>query len=339
MTGEERLEEITSRLKNEVQGGSLPGREWVKVRDLLGWFGYERRGSYIRSVITNKLDELELRTNPPYTDVNIHDTIAIELDSEAVGVVTASETIPDPTAHIRVIKAALGTLAKVSPDDPLNKATMIMQMKDYSQLPVMQGKREVKGVISWKSIGSRYAMGAECAFVRECMEPAQIVDADTPLLDAINRITEHGYVLIRGEDRLITGIVTYFDIVSQFHDMAGPFLIIGEIEEHLRQLVHRKFTLDQLKQSAEGTEGRPINGIGDLTLGNYCRLLQEPTNWERLKLPVNKEFFNKKLDKVRKIRNDVMHFNPDGLEDHQMQTLREFVRYLREVTRSSTQRA
>ena len=334
--GGKKLEEIASRLKSEIEQALLPDPERVKVRALLKWFGYERRGNYIVRVITNKLEALELLTEPDFTSANIDDEIAIELDSVAVGVVTASETMRDPTVRIRVIDAALRKPTSVSPDAPLSEATTIMQMKDYSQLPVMQGDREVKGVISWKSIGSRYAMAGECAVVRQCLEPARETTLDTPLLDAISDISEHGYVLVRGEKRLITGIVTYSDIGNQLRDMAGPFLIIGEIEVHLRRLVHRKFTLEELRQSAAGSEGRPINGSADLTLGNYCHLLQKPGNWGRLGLPVDRALFNERLQEVRNIRNDVMHFNLVDLEQDQKQTLQEFVRYLRELTRALT---
>ena len=74
-----------------------------------------------------------------------------------------------------------------------------MQMKDYSQLPVMQGDREVKGVISWKSIGSRYAMAGECAVVRQCLEPARETTLDTPLLDAISDISMNTGMCLYGE--------------------------------------------------------------------------------------------------------------------------------------------
>ena len=103
----------------------------------------------------------------------------------------------------------------------------------------------------------------------------------------------------------------------------------------MRRLVHRKFTLEELRQSAAGSEGRPINGSADLTLGNYCHLLQNPGNWERLGLPVDRAFVNERLKEVRNIRNDVMHFNLVGLEPDQKQALQEFVRYLRELNRNA----
>ena len=60
-----------------------------------------------------------------------------------------------------------------------------MVQYDFSQLPVMQGEREVKGVVSWKSIGLRKALGSKCERVGDCQEDARIVDSDRTLFDSI----------------------------------------------------------------------------------------------------------------------------------------------------------
>ena len=39
----------------------------------------------------------------------------------------------------------------------------------------------------------------------------------------------------------------------------------------------------------------------------------------------------KRLEKIREIRNDVMHFDPDGLEDEDLNTLREFAQFLKRL--------
>jgi len=45
-------------------------------------------------------------------------------------------------------------------------------------------------------------------------------------------------------------------------------------------------------------------------------------------LGVDRVVFGKGLDEVRRIRNDVMHFDPDGLSDEDLATLRRFVQFL-----------
>jgi CBS domain-containing protein len=94
----------------------------------------------------------------------------------------------DPTFRIGSLPAANKALTTVGQDDPLNKAVTMMLQFDYSQLPIMHGEREVKGMISWKSIASRYAIGGESCKVQHCREDAQVVDGNGTLFDAIPTI-------------------------------------------------------------------------------------------------------------------------------------------------------
>ena len=334
----ESLDEIAHRLREEVQHGSKPSRVEEKVRDLLRRFAYERRGSFIVSHIRNKMEELELCTVPDFEYENIDGLVAIALESEEPEGVTPAVVPADATVRIGTLSAAKASPTSVTPDEALQAATSIMLMKDYSQLPVMVNSREVKGVITWKSIGSRLSLGGECELVRQCMEAPQVVGSDTPLLDAIGDISMHGYVLVKDKYNDITGIVTASDIGDQFTQLASPFLIIGEIEAHLRRIVYRQFKLEELKASSNEEGGRPIRGPADLTLGNYCRLLEKPDHWSRLNLHVDRKAFIKQLKEAGRIRNEVMHFNPEGLEPKDTTILQDVVRLLRAIARIGTHR-
>jgi predicted transcriptional regulator len=93
-----------------------------------------------------------------------------------------------------------------------------MLQHDFSQLPVMQGEREAKGVITWKSISSKLALTSsiEDRLVRDCREDAKIVEANQTLFDVIPLIAEAGYVLVRHNDRKIKGPVTTSDQASTY---------------------------------------------------------------------------------------------------------------------------
>ena len=60
-------------------------------------------------------------------------------------------------------------------------------------------------------------------------------------------------------------------------------------------------------------------------------LLQNPEAWEKLHTRLDRAIFVGYLDKVRLIRNDIMHFDPDGIEDSELQELREFASLLKQV--------
>ena len=107
-----------------------------------------------------------------------------------------------------------------------------MLTQDFSQLPVMTNEREVKGIVSWKTIGSRLALKKECALVRDAMEPAQEIGIEESLFSAIAIIAANDYVLVRALDKKISGIITASDFNVQFQQLAEPFLLVGEIEKN-----------------------------------------------------------------------------------------------------------
>jgi CBS domain-containing protein len=257
---------------------------------------------------------------------------SIVVASEGVVETVLSEPA-DPTFRIGSLPAANKTLTTVGQDDPLNRAVTMMLQFDYSQLPIMHGEREVKGMISWKSIGSRYAMGGECCKVQHCREDAQVVDGNGTLFDAIPTIVKHGYVLVRNpQDRKITGIVTASDLSLQFQQLAEPFLLLREIELHIRQLLQNKVFPEDLEWlgSADTTAPKP-NSISDLSFGGYIRLVQRPQVWQRLALNIDKASLTKQLEDVREIRNDVMHFDPDPMTPKQLDVLMNAAKFMQQL--------
>ena len=325
------LSEIAENMKDAVENGLAPTLEELTVRDFLGRYDYARRGVNIVSRIRNDLEELELRTNPDFEVAYIDSFISIELDSVVPDSPSSGE--PDSPIHrIGTLEAANRKPMSVKPDDPLSRATTIMQLHDYAQLPIMTNDREVKGMISWQSIGTRLSLGQQCDYVRDCMESAKEISFNTPLFNAIKEIVEHGYVLVRREDKVITGIVTAGDISNQFMQLAGPFLLVGEIESHLRRLVHGKFTVEQM-QNASPAGQQDINGIADMTLGGYCRLLANEEHWDQLELSIDRKEFIEHLNAVREIRNDVMHFDPDGLSPKDIKKLQDVARFFASLVR------
>jgi hypothetical protein len=207
-----------------------------------------------------------------------------------------------------------------------------MLQNDFSQLPVMIGERDVKGIVSWKSIGCRLALKRTCEKVRDCLGEHESISADRSIFDAIPIIVEHDCVLVRDPQKKITGIVTAADISTQFEQLAGPFLVLGEIENQIRMLLTGRLSLSDLAAAKDATDTeRVIKDVSDLTFGEYVRLLSKPEIWEKMDLPIDRRAFTTKLDKVRGIRNDVMHFDPDGIGDNETKELHEFAKLLRQL--------
>jgi CBS domain-containing protein len=266
--------------------------------------------------------------------------IGSEAESKAGIVVAAEGSVEtvlskavDPTFRIGSLPAANKPLTTVGQDDSLMKAVTKMMQLDYSQLPIMHGQREVKGMISWKSIASRYALGGECCKVQNCREDAQLIDGNGTLFDAIPTIVKHGYVLVRDPHyHTITGIVTASDLSLQFQQLAEPFLLLREIELHIRQLLGDKVLPEDFDwlASADGTAPKPIS-ISDLSFGEYVRLLQRPQVWHRLSLNIDQASLTIQLEEVRQIRNDVMHFDPDPMTTKQLDALKNAAKFMQQL--------
>jgi CBS domain-containing protein len=275
-------------------------------------------------------EQEETDSQQPGSDEGSQPTIVVA--SEGVVETVLSEPA-DPTFRIGSLPAANKTLTTVGQDDTLKKAVTMMLQFDYSQLPIMHGEREVKGMISWKSIASRYAIGGECCKVQHCREDAQVVDGNGTLFDAIPTIVKYGYVLVRNpQDRKITGIVTASDLSLQFQQLAEPFLLLREIELHIRQLLQDKVSSEDLDwlASADTTAPKP-NSISDLSFGGYIRLVQRPEVWQRLALNIDQASLTKQLEDVRQIRNDVMHFDPDPMTAKQLDVLQNASKFMQQL--------
>ena len=327
------LQKTAKKMQEDIEKGAAPETEKLTVREFLGKFGYVKRGSWIIGQIRNTLETSNLRTQPDFEYAYIDSEISIRINTD-VADARSEEESADPTHLIDTLPAANKKPVSVKPEEAISAATTRMQFHDYSQLPVMTSEREVRGMISWKSIGANLSLGRPCEYVRQCMDRAVLIPKSTPLFDAIGTIALHEYVLVQDTNKVITGIVTATDLSTQFMGLAGPFLLLGEIEGHLRQLVHGKFTVDQMQAASSPAEGgRPVKGTADLTLGGYHQLLSNRENWEKLNLNIDRKEFAKQLEEVRKLRNDVMHFNPDGLSEEETRTLQNFARFLRKIVR------
>ena len=315
---EEQLEEICNLIKKGVQ----PPRQ--TVRSILGWLGASRRSFNVNACLEHHLNAYGLNIVPEFAFANVDDELSFVLEEDG------GDDDRDASYRVGQLKAANAELAVVTLDATLEQAITLMMHGNYSQLPVMANNRDVKGIISWRSIGKRLALKIACNSVRECMETAQIISTDDSFFYALEIIAKHDYVLVKGADRKITGILTASDFNDQFRKMAEPFLLVGEIEKRIRGVLAGHFTGEELETAkAPWADSRKIDGVSDLTFGEYVRLLGTESAWKRVNLHVDRQKFVCWLDQVRNLRNNVMHFNPDGLEETDLVHLQKFADFLR----------
>jgi len=309
-------------IKQQLEKGVMPSKE--TVRNFLLWFGVARRGGRAVRRIRRRLEEAGLETDPDFEFAFFDGPVSfIPAGSKR------APTNQQETFRIGRLESANRKPVFVKPDTAISEAVTLLLTHDYSQLPVMTTERDVKGVISWKTIGSRLALNRQCPCARDCMEQPRIVQLEDSIFSAIAYISEHDYVLVQAPDRTICGIVTATDFSEQFRLLAEPFLLIGEIEDSIRKLIHGKFTASELADVKDPDDKeRKVEAVSDLTFGEYGRLLENEKRWKKVGLALDRAEFVKRLTYIRDIRNDIMHFEPEGLDDEDLKTLRDFAKFM-----------
>jgi len=318
--GYRKLEQISAQLKDRVTP------QPATVRELLQWFGAKRRGSSTVYMIKGALYDNNLRTEPSfelqYLDGPLEFKIGkregdvFRFDEESTASTSSAEIllfpsapqgpggsliITDPTYRIGRLPSANVVPVSVAPNASLSAAITLMLGYDFSQLPVMVGQHavNVKGVISWASIGARLALGRRCTEVRECMEAPRIISSDTSIFDAIGEIVREQYVLIRTSDNKISGVVTTSDLSDQFRQLTEPFLLLGEIESHIRSIIIKgNLTREELRAAVDPP--RAVENVFDLSFGEYIRLLEKPELWVELGLSIDRKLFVGMLERAAK---------------------------------------
>ncbi|MGE5608621.1 MAG: CBS domain-containing protein [Bacillota bacterium] len=355
-------------IAEKVKTGSKPE---ATVRTLLSWFGAYRRSWRNVKTIREALDQVRLVTYPDFEGQYIDSSVMfLGVDgnaqlqtpdgngkNEGTAPLPAAITVASPQSESEGGDVKLADLAHrinrlasansppmaVPPDASVEQAVTLMFQNDYSQLPVMIRDREVKGLFSWKSLGARLALGKTCKLVRECMDRHQEIPYDASMFDAVRIIVEHDCVLVRDANKAICGIVTASDISIQFQQLTEPFLLLGDIESRIRYLIDAKFSAIDLQTVKDPTDAdRKIEDASDLTFGEYVRLLQNENMWAKLQARIDRKTFTDELDRVRQIRNDVMHFDPDPIEPADMKRLKQFATFLERLqalTDGSNQRS
>jgi len=314
-------------IDEQLDKGVVPPKE--TIRNILWWFGVSRRGYNVIRNVRSQLEKFNLVTSPDFEFAYIDEAVQFARPGQYEA---TSPHTADSIYRIGRLESANQKPMSVKPDAPLSQATTLMLTHDYSQLPVMTTDREVKGVISWRTIGSRLALGCDGDTVSQFMDDSHVVSIETSLFDAINTVSEVEYVLVQAADRTICGIVTATDLTFQFRNLAEPFLLIGETENHVRKLIHGKFSVEELQGIRdENDPERVVESVADLTFGEYVRLIENEDRWAKLNINIDRVEFKKRLDHIREIRNDVMHFDPNGLSVDDIASLRDFAAFLRSL--------
>ena len=302
--------------------------ESVYVRDLMSWFGASRRGYKVVDRIRAELRRAGLKTEPDFASAHLDSRVRLIL-RQPTGA-DDQELVEEAEVQLRVSSLASATagVVHVAPDEPIEVACSKMSVHDYSQLAVLSGPRSLKGFISWETIGLK-RISTEPQHVADAMHPRPIVvELDEPLLPRLATVAESNFVFVRDSYSTLSGIITAADITQEFRTLAGPYLLMGEIERRLRRLVDGVCTKDEVVAAVDDGDRREVDGVENLTFGELTRLYERPEIWDRFGWQLHKATFTHQLHEVRKVRNDLMHFAEEAPTHDEEAMLSGFARFL-----------
>jgi CBS domain-containing protein len=308
----------------------------LPIRDFLAKWDAKRRGVWVVKTINKDLQRFGLETEPSFESGWIDGRITVRKIPNPGDTDTAS---PTPNAgqppgdnqvnwlRVSSLESANIALTGVTRDDSLVKAQSLMIRNDYSQLPVLSGERNLEGAVSWESI-STAMMHSDDIDLRSCIVPAILVDAEDDLLTLIPRVIDAGYVFVVGSQKRISGIVTTADLSKAFQTLAGPFLLVGEAERHLKRIVNQCYTAATIKEVRDPSDNREVSAAEDLSIGEIHRLLENRDRWGELNWKIDRNIFISALQELRDLRNEIMHFSPDPIDEETIGGARRFLKWL-----------
>ncbi|MFH8348214.1 CBS domain-containing protein [Streptomyces sp. NPDC018045] len=330
------------KLKKAREGAEAGRPVSLTVRDLLSWWGAERRDYLISQQVVAELDNHSLATLPDFTAVHLDAQVDLVIAPTGVGggrepEQSAATTQPAPEGEgdhslgltVGNLPSAMAGVVSVSPSATFEEAITEMAVNGYSQLAVLAGTRNLRGAVTWESIARARHADPNAPFSRAIIK-ARDVTYDQHLVDVLPLLADFDFVLVRDQANAVSGIVTANDVAAAYGAMATPFFLIGELDQRLRRILSDVFDVEHAAALCSPDGDRDISSFDDLSIGDYQRILQNKDSWEALGWPLDRKVFVKRIDELREIRNDLMHFNPDPIPADAVQKIRHMIALLRE---------
>ncbi len=317
----------------------------LTVRELLSLWGFTSRNSFETvGQIEGDLSAAGLRCEPSFTTGGLGDLVQVGPvqagprlfepagpTAEAAyddAVTDEPLRLPPVAPLIASIPSATGRVISVSPDQTLEHAQGLMIKHDYSQLPVMAGERDLKGVVSWRSIARAHVSRSTITLHDVMDEHPPVVYANDKLLDKVGVIYDADFVFVRDGDDRVCGIVTTADLSSQFRELTAPFFQIGEIEGLLRSRIGQVFPIEEIRAAVKSAK---LKSVDDMTFFQYQLLLDHSERWNRMQWLVDRGMFIDCLDRTRCVRNKIMHFDHGNLTAEERHQIVQCLNYARAV--------
>jgi CBS domain-containing protein len=268
--------------------------------------------------------------------------------------------------EVRQLLERKGPPTTATATDVARSAVDQMRRFDFSQLPVVDGKKVI-GLVSNESI-LRQLLHFGCSIdkltVRDAMEKSNLIAPDAGLDELLDALSKDSAALVVDRDHTLLGIVTDYDTTAWFREDVEDRMHLADVEQVVRGLALRPFggaadsselkaVIRSLGSGSQRTAFmRALSDIGEkidqaksieafekhflsdrdfhlLTFGDYIQLVDDKTRWAS---HLGSLLGDKRgevvavLKRVRDARNAIAHLR--GLSTDQREDIRESAKWL-----------
>lgn len=318
---------VHERLRRARERADEQDPERISVRALLALWEATDRGDKIGQIEAD-LANHGLVTSPSFRAVTLDTVVSLTTPSDEGPPVI--EDVPvgkdDEGGDDLNVRLTVGNLSplegveSVSPNSTLHEAVTKMLLNEFSQLAVLNGPRNLRGAVTWRSIAQAMHQKPDATVADAIDTRVELVAYDRDLFEVLPLLQQHEFVFVLDENRIVKGIVTTSDVAQRYGEMATPFFQVGELDQTLRWILNRSFDIPAIRPLCS----RAVESFDDLTFGDYQSILGNREIWDKLGWPLDRQVFIARLEKIRRIRNKVMHFHPDPIPEDAINKLRSF---------------
>ncbi|MCL2583502.1 MAG: CBS domain-containing protein [Streptosporangiales bacterium] len=197
-------------------------------------------------------------------------------------------------------------------DDPLALAVEIMAEETFDYLAVLDDNGNLRGSIGWREIGATNR--EQDALVKDAtVRKVPSVRTDDPLVECVPLVAEHGLVFVLNPAGSLSGMVTAYDLAHRLEEELSPYILVEEVERRLRRSLLAALLRIKAETGEYGLAGDPnrIRKIrqAEADFQDYVKMLRRADVWAALRWNYRQNNFADRIDQIRLIRNDLLHFH------------------------------
>lgn len=231
----------------------------VSTREVLGWFGRERRGSVVNSWINRVLENEGLAISPAIEEADYYGAVEIsklqrqiEPDRDIESETFDESNEEDQSPSVSAESSQWGWILSSLKDDAdpfyfveygatVGDALETMKEHGCTKLPVF-----LRGVERTSLIGTVVAADLTCdvatqddKVVPKAVHQVPVASTTDKLFDCIPLILQHGYIYGRANNGEVVQIYTRHDVAMHLNSLTQMFLRVNEIEDLMRRVLRQ----------------------------------------------------------------------------------------------------